>query len=219
MDTIRQTLVKYIFCSWKTIGAAGVRLTDLHSKKIEQNENIHPCVWWMYDFYSGLPRSLLYIGYLVSCTHNVCNEKNPKKLLKPSLENGNVNKYVTPYKHESNVMTSDLPLPPVRYQRPPMRLHPRWPDRNTLLWNPRSGSYTIYDIANVLIITVPWQKSLLVSLIFYFINYPLSQYCEKGREWCAQKRILFTYTRTVGHHSCQISIINIILVIYIYSMA
>ena len=67
------------------------------------------------------------------------SRKNANSLYKQSLENGNVNKYVTPYKHDPTVMNADLPLPPVgynnavteipvppvRYQRPPMRIHPR----------------------------------------------------------------------------------------------
>lgn len=39
---------------------------------------------------------------------------NNSSLLKQSLENGNVNKYVTPYKHDASVMNADLPpAPPI----------------------------------------------------------------------------------------------------------
>ena len=57
------------------------------------------------------------------------SNKNPHSLYKQTLENGNVNKYVTPYRHDSVVMNADVPppVPPMRYshQRPPMRIHPK----------------------------------------------------------------------------------------------
>lgn len=51
--------------------------------------------------------------------------KSQNSLLKQSLGNNGVNKYVTPYRHDPSVMNADLPLPPVTFRRPQNHINRR----------------------------------------------------------------------------------------------